>query len=83
MAKTRREFILATFALSGIAAIMNFVSLGTEQWVVSESRFTLEGVQSGVSTIKYGLFSGTFQRVLEANKPIHVITSEYSCKAKF
>ncbi|RZC34173.1 uncharacterized protein BDFB_005225, partial [Asbolus verrucosus] len=37
MVKTKREYILATCFLSGAAAIISFISLGTEEWVTSDA----------------------------------------------
>jgi hypothetical protein len=59
MAKTKREYILATCFLSGAAAIISFISLGTEEWVTAIA--TLDG-DSEDNSYKFGLFGGIFKQ---------------------
>jgi len=61
MVKTKAAYILATAFLSGIAAVLSFVSLGTEQWVVGEGKFHFADNEP-LSEIHYGLFGGTYLR---------------------
>lgn len=60
MRKARRELILLSFILTSIAVTLEIVALGTEEWVVSDARFSM---QTGTkpSSIKYGLFKGIFK----------------------
>lgn len=76
MAKTKREFILVVFALSGIASILDFVALGTEQWVTAQTRFTGSAITT-ISEVKYGLFSGILDRDVAGNKILFEIKSEF------
>lgn len=57
MAKTKRELLIASFVLTGIAVTLQLVALGTEQWIVSEARISGDHSEQP-SEIRYGLFSG-------------------------
>lgn len=74
MAKTKPGFILATSMLSGIAAILNFISLGTQEWIVSEP---ISNPGNFISSVNYGLFGGTFIRRLAENIAVHELKSEF------
>ncbi|EFA10000.2 clarin-3 [Tribolium castaneum] len=68
MVKTKREYIFATCFLSGAAAIISFVSLGTQEWVTSPAILSSAANAGGLRSenendyLKFGLFSGTFNQ---------------------
>jgi hypothetical protein len=75
MAKTKREYILATCFLSGAAAIISFISLGTEEWVTAIA--TLDG-DSEDNSYKFGLFGGIFKQ-----SSIQIFEFELTSKKKY
>jgi hypothetical protein len=75
MAKTKREYILATCFLSGAAAIISFISLGTDEWVTAIA--TLDG-DSEDNTYKFGLFGGIFKQ-----RTIQIVEFELTSKKKY
>lgn len=76
MAKTKREYILATCFISGAAAILSLVSLGTQNWVVADGPWTVADL-TGTNTIHYGLFEGTFRQQLASYPVTFQISSRY------
>ncbi|XP_044271067.1 clarin-3-like [Tribolium madens] len=66
MVKTKREYIFATCFFSGAAAIISFVSLGTQEWITSPAVVSSSASAAGLQSenendyLKFGLFSGTF-----------------------
>ncbi|KAF5303800.1 hypothetical protein FQR65_LT08136 [Abscondita terminalis] len=66
MVKTKREYVLASAFLSGIAVGLCLVSLGTTQWVVAEGKFT--NYTNETNEIDYGLFSGIYLQRLGAEQ---------------
>lgn len=66
MTKTKRQFVLGACFLSGAAAIISFISLGTQEWVVS-------GTNTGNQTnpggdLNFGLFGGSFRQIANLEK---------------
>lgn len=61
MAKTKVQYILGACFLSGSAAILTLVSLGTQNWVQSDAELTSTG-NNELSEINYGLFSGLYKQ---------------------
>jgi hypothetical protein len=72
MAKTKREYILATCFLSGAAAIISFISLGTQEWVTA---IAISEVDDNENTFKFGLFGGIFKQ-LSITKAVYELTSK-------
>lgn len=66
MAKTKVQYILGACFLSGAAAVLTLVSLGTQNWVQSDAELISTG-SNELSYINYGLFSG----LLELNYGTH------------
>jgi hypothetical protein len=71
MAKTKREYILATCFLSGAAAIISFISLGTQEWVTA---IAISEVDDNENTFKFGLFGGIFKQ-LSITKAVYELTT--------
>lgn len=66
MAKTKVQFILGACFLSGAAAVLTLVSLGTQNWVQADAELISTNTNE-LSYINYGLFSG----LLEQNYGTH------------
>ena len=62
MAKTKREYVLASCFLSGAAAIISFVALGTQEWVTSDVANDIDGNVNPNEYVKIGLFGGVFHQ---------------------
>lgn len=61
MAKTKRGYILAACLLSGAGAVLNLVSLGTQNWVQSKAELLVLG-SNELTYINYGLFTGVLEQ---------------------
>lgn len=77
MVKTKNGFIFATVVNSGIAVLLSLTSLATEEWITAKGEFTGGNANDPLSTIKYGLFSGTFWQILGSQ-----VIFEISCMIK-
>lgn len=71
MVKTKRGLILAASFVSGLAVVASLVSLGTENWVVSDGIYG-NCSNSDLPRFEYGLFQGIYRFTLSTYSTIPV-----------